>query len=292
MTWRVLVINEHARLNYQQGSLVYLSAAGTEKINISEIHTLLLETTNINITTSLLYKLIENNVKVIFCDEKRNPSAELIPYHGSHDSSRKIAQQVAWQQEVKEVVWTEIIQQKIYNQAIHLKNIKKDDESTMLMHYLEEVQTFDPTNREGHSAKVYFNALFGKSFSREQENEINAYLDYGYSLLLSVVNREISKNGQITQLGLKHCNPFNHFNLSSDLMEPFRILVDEVVYGLKGASFVENKYQLFSIFQNTYVYNNQNMYLTNIIEHYIKKILSCLDKGELTKMPEFIIREL
>ena len=87
----------------------------------------------------------------------------------------------------------------------------------------------DATNREGHAAKVYFNALFGMDFTRTAENSINAALNYGYSLLLSTCTREIAINGYITQLGLFHDNMFNPFNLAFDLMEPFRPLVDNLI---------------------------------------------------------------
>jgi CRISPR-associated endonuclease Cas1 subtype II len=87
----------------------------------------------------------------------------------------------------------------------------------------------DKTNREGHAAKVYFNALFGKDFSRKQLNDINAGLNYGYSIILSMFSREIVKNGCITQIGIKHSNYFNQYNLASDLMEPFRVIIDHVL---------------------------------------------------------------
>lgn len=35
----------------------------------------------------------------------------------------------------------------------------------MLKQYIEEIELGDKTNREGHAAKVYFNALFGMDFS-------------------------------------------------------------------------------------------------------------------------------
>lgn len=292
MTWRIIVINEHSKLSYQNGSLIYKSDNAVEKIHLSEVHTLLLETTDINITTGLIFKLIDSNIKVIFCDKQRNPQAELIPYYGTHDSSKKIGQQINWQPDYKQYIWTEVIKQKICNQATHLRNIGELDSSEKLRNYLAEIKPFDATNREGHSAKVYFNTLFGKKFSREQENDINAFLDYGYSLILSMVNREIAKNGQLTQLGLKHSNYFNPYNLSSDLMEPFRIIVDEIVYEIQEQSFKLNKHRLFTIFQKTYRYNDKEMYLTNIIEHYVKKILTCLDKQDIKNIPEFKISEL
>lgn len=292
MTWRTVIINEHSKLSYQNNHLIYKSNDVKEKIHLSEIHTLLLETTDIVITTALIFKLVENNVKVIFCDDKRSPIAEMIPYYGSHDSSKKIGTQINWDTNIKKVVWTEVIRQKIENQMLHLGKAGYAEEMGKLQGYLEELELFDITNREGHAAKVYFNALFGKGFSREQDNDVNAFLDYGYSLILSAFNREIAKNGQLTQLGLKHVNQFNPYNLSSDLMEPFRILVDEKVAELKGCKFSENKYKLFELFNETYLYNHSNMYLVNIIEHFVKKTLQVLDTGEFNLMMEFRISEL
>ena len=52
-----------------------------------------------------------------------------------------------------------------------------------LVTYADELEYFDNTNREGHAAKVYFNSLFGKGFSRDDVNDINAALNYGYSIL-------------------------------------------------------------------------------------------------------------
>ena len=85
------------------------------------------------------------------------------------------------------------------------------------------------TNREGHAVKVYFNALFGNGFSRTLDCFENAALNYGYSILLSCFTREIVCNGYLTLIGLFHDSQDNPFNLASDLMEPFRPIVDRIV---------------------------------------------------------------
>ena len=79
-------------------------------------------------------------------------------------------------------------------------------ESKLLREYIEEIEYGDATNREGHAAKVYFNALFGMDFTRTEENSLNAALNYGYGIILSAFNREIAINGYVTQLGLFHNN--------------------------------------------------------------------------------------
>ncbi|MDR0299161.1 MAG: type II CRISPR-associated endonuclease Cas1, partial [Streptococcaceae bacterium] len=201
MTWRMVVVNQHSKLSYQNNALIFKHAEGTEKIHLSEIHTLMLETTDITLTSALVAKLVEYKIKLIFCDEKRLPTAELVPYYGSHDTSRSVSQQIDWDEQHQKLIWTEVIRQKIRNQALHLEMQGHEKEADMIKKYLSALTTDDETNREGHAAKVYFNALFGKKFSREQENTINSGLNYGYALLLSVFSREIVKNGCLTQLG-------------------------------------------------------------------------------------------
>ena len=235
MSWRTVVVSSSAKLDYQLGFMV-IRKQDVVKIHISEISVVLIETTAVSLTAALLSELTKKKVKVIFCDEKRNPSSELTPYYGCHDTSMKIRRQMEWTADTKAAVWTEIVSDKIRKQAEHLSEYDRD-EADMLFHYITEIHFGDETNREGHAAKVYFNALFGMDFSRSAENSTNAALNYGYGIILSAFNREIVANGYITQIGLFHDNMFNQFNLGSDLMEPFRPLVDQVVKELKPVKF-------------------------------------------------------
>lgn len=82
-------------------------------------------------------------------------------------------------------------------------------------------------------------------FTRTEDNIINAALNYGYTIILSAFTREIVANGYLTQLGIFHDNMFNQFNLASDFMEPFRVLVDREVFRLNLTKFEhEEKMQL------------------------------------------------
>ena len=132
----------------------------------------------------LLCELTKHKIKIVFCDEKHNPQSELIPYYGSHDTSAKVRMQTQWSKEVKENIWTEIVSEKIRKQSDHLKENDQEVQADMLKQYVKEIELGDKTNREGHAAKVYFNALFGLDFSRSKECAINAALNYGYGILL------------------------------------------------------------------------------------------------------------
>lgn len=276
MSWRTIVVSRSAKLDYQMGYMV-VRQDETTRIFLNEISTVIIETTAVSITGTLMCELVKNKIKVVFCDEKRNPSSELMPYYGSHDTSAKIRNQVAWGDEIKASVWTEIVIEKIQKQRQVLEEIMKTDEATLLQRYIDEVQYGDATNREGHAAKVYFNALFGKNFTRTSDCNINAALNYGYSIILSSFTREIVANGYITQIGLFHDNMFNQFNLASDLMEPFRPIVDKVVYDMELHTFdKEEKRYLINMLNHTVRINDRAEYVNNAIKIYCKSIFDAL----------------
>ena len=288
MGWRTVIVNTHSKLSYKNNHLIFKDATRTEMIHLSEVDILLLETTDIVLSTMLIKRLVDENILVIFCDDKRLPTAHLMPYYARHDSSLQLSKQIDWEEAVKAEVWTHIISQKILNQSIYLSECGFIEKSQSVMNLYHSLELFDPSNREGHSARIYFNTLFGNDFNRELDNEINTSLDYGYTLLLSMFAREVVLSGCMTQLGLKHANQFNQFNLASDIMEPFRPIIDQIVYENRNHSFVKIKRELFTIFSDTFQYNNMEMYLTNIVSDYTKKVIKALNnKGK--GVPEFRI---
>lgn len=284
MSWRTVVIRSRAKLDYKMNYLVVRKLEETSKIFIDEIHTLIIESTAVSLTAALLNELTKNKVKIIFCDEKRNPSSELIGYYGSHGTSAKYRSQISWSQSIKEKVWTEIVREKIKNQSKLLKELGHE-EYVMLEEYYKQVELFDTTNREGHAAKVYFNALFGKGFSRSDEEPINSALNYGYAILLSAINREIVSMGYMTQFGLFHDNMFNQFNLSCDLMEPFRIFVDRKIISMNiGELDSKAKLRIIEAMNDTIDIDGQNMYFNNALKIYCKSVFDALNNSDVLEI--------
>ena len=280
--WRVIVITGRSKLDLRYNSISIRRDNGTDFIHIGEVNTLILETTTISITAALMCELIKQKVKVIFCDEKSNPHFELLPFYGSHDCSAKIKEQIAWTDFLKESLWTIIVTEKIENQMKLLKKLNKE-EYKILQEYTSQIEYNDNTNREGHSAKIYFSALFGNNFSRNKENSLNAFLNYGYQLLLSTFNKEIVANGYLTQIGIFHKNMFNYYNLSSDLMEPFRVIVDELAYKENPQKFEKDeKRKLQNILNLKFRINNVNHYLSDVIKIYTKSIFDALSSNDLS----------
>ena len=289
MSWRTVIISNQSKLDYKMGYVV-IRGLETKRILLDEIAVLLLENPAVSLTGCLVEALTEKKVKVIFCDSKRNPIAELIPHHGSHDSSAKIRAQASWKDEIKAIIWKEIITEKIRKQSEFLSALGKNKEAELLASYIGQVELLDSSNREGHAAKVYFNALFGMDFTRSATIPVNAALNYGYSIILSAFNREISSNGYLTQLGIFHNNMFNHFNLGSDLMEPFRILVDVVVYNMKPFQFEkEEKHFMWKIQDQRVIIDGQRQSVLNAIKIYTRSVFDAISDEDPFKIRHYLI---
>jgi len=275
-----VVIASSAKLELNLNRLV-IRNENIEKINLSEINTIIVESTATAVTSALMVELVKRKINVVFCDEKRNPCFSLESFYGSHDTSLKVRNQITWSQYSKDAVWTEIIKNKIAKQRELLEengilSYQKLDE------YLREITFKDETNREGHAAKVYFNSLFGHEFNRNDENPVNASLNYGYTIILSLFNRTIVSMGYMTQFGLFHDNMFNNFNLSSDLMEPFRILVDREVLKMNVKKFdKEVKVKMVSILANEIYIDGKKQTVTNAINIYVHSVFSAIEKNDI-----------
>lgn len=276
MGFRTVIIKNRAKLESRLNYLVIRGESET-KIFIDEINTLIIQSTAVSLTASLLCDLINKDVKIIFCDEKHNPQSELLPYYGAHNSSKRIKMQLTWSKTAKEKVWTEIIKKKIFEQSQHLRELKFIEQSNLLTSYVEQVQNNDCTNREGHAAKVYFNCLLGNGLSRKDNCFLNGCLNYGYAVLLSAFNREIVASGYLTQLGVWHDNEFNQFNLSCDLMEPFRVIVDKAAVSLPNND-ADFKKKMINVLNYKTVIDDKNTTLDLAIRQYVKSVFHCLEE--------------
>lgn len=281
MGWRTVIVTKRAKLDLKMNYLVIRRELQSERVYIDEIQVLMIASTAVSMTAALLNRLIQEKVKVIICDEKYNPAGEIMPLYGSHNTSLRCREQINWSKELQIKIWTELLREKIHNQAKLLKSVGKE-EYKLIETYVDELLLNDETAREGHAAKVYFNALFGNLFCRDDDSNINAALDYGYAILLSSINREIVGMGYLTQLGIGHCNQFNPFNFSSDLIEPLRGLVDQIVVHMQHNNFTkEEKITLVDLLNKEVRIDGTTQHLSTAIRIYCKSICDALTKGDM-----------
>lgn len=281
MSWRIVVVSKRAKLEYKMN---YLVVRDTEmlRIHLSEIHTLMIESTAVSLTAMLVAQLQERKINIIFCDNHRNPLSNVLPLYGCHNVTEKVKRQIAWKKEIKDKVWTRIVHEKITNQANVIK-LTRPDLVEKLINYANSITDGDRTNREAHAAKVYFNALFGSEFSRHRDSPINAALNYGYTILLSAINREIVINRYLTQLGIFHDNAFNQFNLSSDLIEPLRSLIDKEVvsWGFFEEFTSIQKMRLVDVLNCKVQIGDKRMQFVNALGTYCRSVLEALSEQKL-----------
>lgn len=277
MGFRTVVVKSRVKLELRLNMMV-IRGEVEKRVFIDEINTVIIQSTAVALTAALLNELVKHNVKVIFCDEKFEPSSELLPYYGAHNTSKRYKEQIAWFEPIKQSVWRVIIARKIVNQAELLALYGFTEQAGMLEAYAEQVCDGDATNREGHAAKVYFNC-FLENGGRRSPSFTNGCLNYGYAVLLSAFNREIVAAGYMTQLGIWHDNDFNQFNLGSDLMEPFRPYVDRVAFAIESGD-QSFKSKLADILNYNVTIEGKNTTFDLAIRQYVRSVIYALNTGE------------
>ena len=187
-------------------------------------------------------------------------------------------EQIAWGEVIKKQVWQAVVKYKIEQQA-NLLSDRNLENSNVLFGFAKSVKSGDTTNREAQAARVYFASLFGEDFTREIESPLNGALNYGYSILLAMVARELSARGYLTQIGICHRNEYNQFNLACDLMEPFRPLVDRVVLdNFKGDFTRDLRLTLLSISTMVIEYKDGDYKVSSVVSLFVQDCLNALNK--------------
>ena len=199
------------------------------RIPVEDLGILILEHPAITITQGVILACQKNNVAVVFCDERHLPYSTLLPLsEGNQLHSKVLRQQIKISQPSKKRLWKIIVQEKIRQQALTLKNSGKPHQE--LLSISSKVKSGDSGNLEAEAARKYWPLLMGKGFVRDFEAEgANALLNYGYSIVRAMIARALVGTGLHPALGLFHHNQYNGLALADDLMEPFRPWVDRIV---------------------------------------------------------------
>lgn len=251
----------------------------TTKVHLSEVSSIVLQTNQVYISAYLLSELAKEKISFVVADEKCSPIGHYLPLYGSHNTSKRIAEQLEWGEPIKKRVWQRVVKDKIAHQGMILNARAREAEGEVLLGLVSDVRSGDTTNREASAARIYFQALFGPGFSRDDDMPVNAALNYGYSILLSAVSREIVSRGYLTQCGICHRNEYNQFNLSCDLMEPFRPIVDRLVFDNIEDSFEkEDRYLLVDMLNQSVSYRGGMYRIGSVIGLYVQDCFAALNR--------------
>ena len=229
MTWRSLLIQNGGKLSLQRRQLLIQQNGESHTVPLEDIAVIIIENRETLITAPLLSALAEYGATLLTCDEQFLPCGQWLPYAQYHRQLKILKLQLNISEPLKKQFWQHIVRQKILNQAFVADETGNDLAAKRLRTLAVEVRSGDTGNREAQAAALYFQALFGEKFTRNDNNAVNAALNYTYAVLRAAVARALTLYGWLPALGLFHRSELNPFNLADDFIEPLRPLADLVV---------------------------------------------------------------
>ena len=223
MSWRNVIISNPARLSLKQNSLV-IKQEEEISVPLEDISVIVVETQQALITSRLLDELARKSIPLFTCDPGHLPSGLFLSFQQHSRNLKVIKGQLEQSMPFKKNCWRLIVCQKIKNQAVCLDLLGKGG-GHELRAIASEVKSGDSDNREGMAARVYFNSYM-PSTTRQEDNTVNAALNYGYSIMRGAVARSLAAFGFLPAVGIHHRSEVNAFNLADDFMEVLRPVVD------------------------------------------------------------------
>ncbi|WP_392450211.1 type II CRISPR-associated endonuclease Cas1 [Staphylococcus massiliensis] len=291
MAWRIVYASEVDRLALSMNNLKIVKGDLEVKVPLRDIFALIIEDLTVSITARLLVELSDYNVLVIFCNQQHLPECQLQPINGHFTQYHQMKEQLSWPQNRKDELWYYIIERKISNQIECMRKLKIESERIIKMRQiLSQLSIKDEFNIEGQAAKYYFNSFF-KNYKRDRDDLIeNMVLNYGYTVLNAAIARTIVAKGLIPAIGIHHIGGRNHFNLTSDIIEVFRPLVD--LYLLQHPpeeGFMTKSYrlELVNLMHARILIDGKNQTVIQAIEIMVQSIIEFFRSGkyETLKMP-------
>lgn len=291
MAYRNLIIENPAVVSVRNSQLIIRTDA-EHSVPIEDISTLLLESLQSSITTAALSQLGRRGCAVFLCDEKHLPCAVLTPFQQHSRALSVLKAQLDATEPAKKRLWQAVVKAKIRNQGRCLSLAGMTEPSERLLSLAERVRSGDGDNLEATAAQLYFPALFGTGFSRGDVSGINAALNYGYAILRGCVARDLVVYGFQPSLGIHHRSSLNSFNLADDLMEPFRPVIDLLVFQSMTSDEELtpcNKRVLFNCLNLDVLSGGQHHSVAYAIERLVRSLSSAItDKGSGLILPDLL----
>lgn len=224
------ISTNNVHLSVHRGFLI-IAIKGEElgRVPLDDVAALIVHAHGVTWTTTLVVKLAERGSIMVLCAANHAPVAMTIPIDGHHAQNARFRAQWDTPKPFLKQAWKAIVAAKVRNQASLLLALGRG-EGGALSFMADRIRSGDPDNIEAQAARRYWPALMGEGFRRDRGADgANALLNYGYTIMRSVVARAVVAAGLHPTIGLHHANRLNAFALADDLVEPFRPLVDAVV---------------------------------------------------------------
>lgn len=269
-------VSKSAKIYVKNNQLCLENQENNVDFPLEDVNCVMIENLNTVISTYTLSALAERGILCFICNGTHIPSGILLPFCGHYQTLTQYNQQIELPKPLQKQLWKKIIENKIKNQDKVLSFIGKGG---LLKSLYETVLSGDSSNNEAKASLIYFKEIFGEGFVRRDENNgINAFLNYGYSIIRSFIARSIVSHGLMPFLGIFHCNQFNQFNLADDLIEIFRPIVDyyvsKVFVGQKLNT--NEKANLLNLVNYNVIIDGQKQTLSYAIELFVQSFQKSL----------------
>lgn len=231
----VEVADDKRHLFLSRGFMVVQDTEGERKelgqVALDDIAAVIANAHGLSYTNNLLVALAERCTPFVLCAANHNAVGMVIPIDGNYQQAKRYDAQIAATRPLQKRLWADIVKSKLQQQAAALE--AAGSPHVPLQALVRKVRSGDPDNFEAQGARRYWGLLFGESFRREQNgDELNALLNYGYTVLRATTARAVVAAGLHPTIGLHHSNEGNAMRLVDDLMEPFRPVIDLKVWQL------------------------------------------------------------
>ncbi|VAW00993.1 CRISPR-associated protein Cas1 [hydrothermal vent metagenome] len=201
------------------------------QVALDDIAALIIHAHGATFSANLVIRLAERGTPMVMCAANHNPIAFVLPLHGHFEQGKRMRAQADASKRKRDRIWRDLIKAKIVAQGDVLDACGMNGETVRHMH--RTVKAGDPDNVEAQAARRYWPLLFGKTFRRDRNmGDINAHLNYGYTVLRAAAARSILGAGLHPSLSVHHISGGEALRLADDVMEPFRPFVDMVVFRL------------------------------------------------------------
>lgn len=192
--------------------------------------------------TSIINRALNENIPIAYLSRMGELRGTLIPQSVISDDIASLQKQKAQDKSFCLAFSKTCVRAKIRNGLVILRRAGAAVESlTPYEQRVEEVSSLESLlGIEGSAARTYF-SLFGTLVSpfsftgrhyRPPDNEMNAMLSLGYTLLYNRITSMLRLNGFDPRIGFYHQSRGQHAALASDLIEEVRHLVDRLVLRL------------------------------------------------------------
>ncbi|HEY8657885.1 MAG TPA: CRISPR-associated endonuclease Cas1 [Chitinophagaceae bacterium] len=215
------------------------------------------------LSTDAVILALKNNIDIIFTKSDGHPIGRI--WHSKLGSTTKIRKRQLEASLGKEaIIFTKAwITEKMTNQLEFIKDLKKhrpqmanflNDKIVRIENLIVSVDKLDKDKieeiadtirgLEGTAGRLYFETInyvlpeqyqFNGRSMRPAKDSFNAFLNYGFGVLYSRVEKSLMLAGLDPYVGFLHRDDYNQKSMVFDFIEPYRIHVETTVFRLFSA---------------------------------------------------------